>query len=71
MKILLGTDILLYYIKNLDKVILYGQIVSTAFGLAHDQKTDDITLASIAEFLDHLEDNNHQNDTDYGLADNG
>ena len=28
------------YIQDLEKVKNYGQILSTAFGLAHDQKTD-------------------------------
>ena len=59
------------YIQDLEKVKNYGQILSTAFGLAHDQKTDQIKLASIIEFFDHLADNNYQNDKDYGLADNG
>lgn len=59
------------YIQDLEKVKNYGQILSTAFGLAHDQKTDQIKLASIIEFFDHLADNNNQNDKDYSLADNG
>ena len=59
------------YIQDLEKVKNYGQILSTAFGLAHDQKTDQIKLASIIEFFDHLADNNYQNDKDYSLADNG